>query len=877
MQSLVEFALAESLQVTTVTPAQVAARQDLLARMRCRSHFGKLLKPLVLRTSAWPGLQEAGMFNALLALLQRATADCEASEDSTIKSDCKHVCDTLTDCLVKMIQASHGGALLHFFEKQDGLVVLGQASADIPAMHKAVGMFLWQGLAFDTVVDVFVNKYEKGLTLLETLFTSHDLLANILSALCVSTVLRHVAAESLPDGLRYNLHNGLMHIPKYLDDAEILAYSAAAAQRATASGSSVSSPVRDTRLSGLLQSLCSGEDLDRLHRLLGSVESESDYITQLVASLFFHFTQHFVGELETLKSLAPVANHLHELVLSESTSDVVRQRIAFVLTHLDATSFGVSPTGEPPSLESSTVRAYIFEVLHQHARCTQDDIAVSAQEAEVQAAQDDQLVAACRLGDAPCIDEGALDELIQKLRTLQARRGALQKCMDTSKGVLHELHLTLDKQKSLDGILVGDLKKLGDDIRHHSAQEARCEEMSRAVANAEAFHKEMVGYREVAYREEEAVSRSQQELEDKMLQAESQTAKLAAREDELLRVRSSAPTESFRIQEQMQQLVEKIDAAVEQRGKLQASRQEHRHRSEELETTVNYTQLALNKIATVEQKLRGFRESLTSETVVSHEEKQALLALEVELPRRPTEVGSALLADAQAEQEFTTGPNFRSLRQLCDERTRSWKAQQQRLTAQRDESNASEAQAEQEEQSLLQEEQRCKQEYERLSAEQEQLSDHEGHLQRHQEAAEAHAAARVESQTIAVHKAEIDCLLEQRRATLKEAQMREQEAHAKLNIAKEAFSTDVALQSRLRLEVQARLHELWSREKDHMRDLSLLTLDRHHLRHCLQQVRMRFEEETEARAAVRAHALVLARALTELDTQLTSPDSLGLE
>mmetsp|Transcript_47177 Transcript_47177/g.112273 ORF Transcript_47177/g.112273 Transcript_47177/m.112273 type:complete len:1099 (-) Transcript_47177:162-3458(-) len=885
MQALATFATEEAGQATTVTPAQVSAKQDLLARMKCRHHFMKVLEPLITRSSAWPHMQEACMFNALLALLRRVTSDSAASQDNTIRKDCMHLSEILMKCLVKMIEASRGKALLHFFEKQDGMVLLSDAcgsETDGPPMHKAVALILWHGLAVDEVVETYMEQPEKGLTLLDILFTSDDLQANILSALCFSRILRHPAASIIGDRLREKLFTILGHIPGYLDNAEAEACTAAAAQRSSASGGSAgSAAIRDAGLSALLKSLCTGQELERIHSLLYDSEQAPDAITELVVSLLYHFTQHFISEPEVLRSLANDATKRSLqclLVLDyEPALAQVRHRAAFVLTHLDDIRPEASPQGEPQSLASSEMRAYTFQVLHEHAQHIHSSIAACAKGSEGRAEQDDATLHGYRLAEVPCMDEASLEEFIRKLRALQARRNALQQSMVKSKEALSKLQAGLDRHQSADCILSAELRKLQEEIRSHSVQEERCTQMSQSLADAEASFKDAVSARELAQQEEERCALSQKELQDNLQRAEDRTAKLASEEEDLLRIRTSAPAECWKIQEHVTSLESRMEGMAAQKEELQSIRQDHKHRSEGLENHIKYAEEAVHKIGNVVEKLRKFRESLTSETVMSLEAKEELHQYELALPRRPDaaaeieEDDSTATEDVQADQEFNAAPNFRSLLHLCDARAESWKQRKNHLAGLKRSSTDEQTSAAQQLQKLSEEEQSMKQELEKLLVQHETLSDHDGHTWRHQEACDAHNASKAECHTIASQKADIDWSLEQHKAALRAAQAREEEELAKFSTAKEDYGKEVALQNRLRSEVQARLNDLWGREKEQMTSLSLLSLDQHHLEHCLQQVKSSFSDEADARAAVQTQANVIRKCLNELDMQLDAP------
>eukprot|EP00933_Yihiella_yeosuensis_P032079 TRINITY_DN25671_c1_g2_i1.p1 TRINITY_DN25671_c1_g2~~TRINITY_DN25671_c1_g2_i1.p1 ORF type:complete len:1265 (+),score=287.26 TRINITY_DN25671_c1_g2_i1:3505-7299(+) len=384
LEELSKFAYAEAseaavpMEPAANVPTQI--KQALEARLRSRVRLCDIMLRLVKNERARQGLLTSGAFGALLALLWQVTEDeVKAAPLQRFPQDNlnKAACLKVTEVLLRLIQDSHGVAMLHFCQQDDALNAMKRlATAENLSLHPVAASLIWHGMECAGVITALAGSSTRGLSLLGKLLTSPDLCARIMASLCVASVLRQDGA--LDEDHREHCLRALAPLPADLHAEEAAAVQRAAArilqQQATATLASGSTPeasfvdghgqrplgspqrdedfasksqgttnkilaleddkssirafgasqTRDPSLMMALQSIFSQKELPRIQHLLGPCCEDGrghggiDTVTAVIVSLLDHFVQHCI-EMET----GAAANLTAVLVLAPQLQNLV--------------------------------------------------------------------------------------------------------------------------------------------------------------------------------------------------------------------------------------------------------------------------------------------------------------------------------------------------------------------------------------------------------------------------------------------------------------------------------------------------------------------------------------------------------------------------
>jgi len=228
LEELANFALAEASEAAASAPQQ--AQQVLQMRLFNRMRLCFILMKIICYDAARQNVVKSGLFGALLALLWRATED-QVAAGAAASENHRNGCFAATDCLKRLIQESHGEALLYFCQQDGALEALKRlTTAESTSLHAVCAWLLWHGLRCGGVITALAGvqgaSSTRGLALLGRLLQSVDLGARVLASLCIGAIVRCEGA--LDADTRDFCLRALAVLPSELDAAEEAALAAAA-------------------------------------------------------------------------------------------------------------------------------------------------------------------------------------------------------------------------------------------------------------------------------------------------------------------------------------------------------------------------------------------------------------------------------------------------------------------------------------------------------------------------------------------------------------------------------------------------------------------------------------------------------------------------
>lgn len=883
LQSLIAFAEGEAHEVVSTVSPQGQTEKALYVKLNCRLRYCTVLQSLIAHESARNGLMDGGIFSALISLLCKVSDDSKASCANDSASDEAHrsVTVSVVGCLQKLLEATHGVAMFHFCQQDDGFAALKRLAApDAVSLHEVAASLVWRGLQNEEVVSVFAGNGARGFPLLGRLLQSEDLQARVLAGLCIACTVRHEGA--LDDLQREEALLALEALPTDLDASEAEAIKRTAAM---ADGSADNLPSirvdRDNALVSLLQSVCSVKALPRLRYLLGDA-SVVDAVTLFVVVLLDHFVVHAQHDLDDLSVMVPqlqrlldVADCTDEGILRETQS-----RAGHVLIRLDLSK---AETGEAPTLAAFRGRSKLLEVLSHESECRQVEANQRAELARGHHQRQCDHVDHGALTQKPCVDERRCAEFGSFLKHLGETRVTLESKMGISQRAVECLHAGLEQRGFKHSILNSDLERLVQRIADQTNQESRsmqalaeaesCEARARDVAN-------QVKERIASRKEAEQLAR---EREDLVRKAERRSQECANREAELGDIRRNAPAQLARCTAQLSEC-ERKQQNIEARGQqLAVESRENESRAVALQEASRESEAALHRIATLRAELVEFRDSLNSELILGEGEVEQLRQFESQLQHaRPSRLKHGALVGAEggeqtkapvwddtgAEQEYLNTPHFRSFMKLFGVREQLWEQEARWTKEQLSLVVSATNQLMRRQEAHAHEQRSVMEESAHLRHDIQVLDDDEGHAHRLDEARTAAAEANEMVRICGIDSAEVVAQLQMETVNLERIRSEQREADSELEKAKKVANVETEMLLRVRKELDSQMSELEAKVRGDLHAWTTVELEQQRLSLLLLAVSSYLQEEAQCRKELRSQVQLLIAELSDLDQQL---------